>query len=69
MLHMIHISCHQEVKMDLAEEKMSSAPTVAISIYILKTAHLTQSLYLWKGDVQEVWPVVSGPIYFFQSSL
>lgn len=35
--------------MDLAEEKMNSVLTVANSIYILKTAHLTHTLCLWKG--------------------
>lgn len=35
--------------MDLAEEKINSVPTVANSIYILKTAHLTHTVCLWKG--------------------
>lgn len=49
--------------MDLAEEKMNSVPTVANSIYILKTAHLTQTLCLCKG-----WRWTGGlasALYFF----
>lgn len=56
--------------MDLAEEKINSVPTVANSIYILKTAHLTHTVCLWKGWrwtgglASLEWPYIS-----FQSSL
>lgn len=53
--------------MDLAEEKINSVPTVANSIYILKTAHLThKGVFGRAGDGQEVWPVLGGPIFLFK---